>query len=225
MSSLGLRNVPLSKYNFFIDKLNSIEDERKRKTAQEAFTRYYEANIPVAYWRLEMDKDFSGDKVLFEQYKLITDDLKETFSKGRYVCFAGNFGRGKTLTACNILKKAVQKSYSGLYTTLNDIISVALSNESYIARKELLNVDFLVIDEFDSRHIADSEKSNNLFGRMLEDVLRCRLSNQMPTFFCTNSPNPVETFNGSIKESIESLWNYIEVVPVLGKDFRKVEVK
>ncbi len=220
-----LRNIPRSKYDLFIEKLSSIEDERKRKTVQEAFTRYYEANVPVAYWRLEMETNFSGDKVLFDQYKLITNDLKATFTTGKYVCFAGNFGRGKTLTCCNILKKAVQKSFSGLYTTLNDIVSASLSNEAQAAQKELLGVDFLIIDEFDARHIAETEKSTALFGRTLEYVIRWRLQNQMPTFFCTNSPNPLDTFNGSIKESISSLWNYVEVIPVLGKDYRKIEGK
>lgn len=225
MSPQALRNIPLSKYNLFIEKLESIQDDQKRKIAQECFTRYYEANIPIAYWRLDMDKNFVGDQVLFDQYKLIIDDLKETFAKGKYICFASSYGKGKTMTCCNILKKVVQKSYSGLYTTLNDIISVALSNESYIARKELLSVDFLVVDEFDSRHMAGSDKSVDMFGRMLEDVLRCRLQNQMPTFFCTNSPNPIESFTGSIKDSLSSLWNRVEMVPVLGKDYRKVESK
>src|SRR5690606_27675418 len=103
---------------------------------------------------------------------------------------------------CNILKRAVEKGSSGLYITLNDIISATQSQEKYSARKELLTVDFLVIDEFDSRHIPQTDKSTDFFGRVLEDTLRWRAQNMLPLFLCTNSPNPLEAFHGSIKESV-----------------------
>lgn len=221
----ALRNVPKSKLKVVLEKIDKIEDDHKRKIAQEAFIRYFEANIPVIYWYLDMEKDFEGDKILYETYHALCDDLAKTHAEGKSLCFAGGFGRGKTMTCTNILKKAVQKGYSGLYVTLNDIISATMSAETYLARKELLIVDFLVVDEFDSRHIGSTDKSAEFFGRTLEDVLRTRSQNALPLFLCTNSPNPVESFNGSIKESITSLWNHIETIPVLGKDFRVKGVK
>jgi len=78
----------------------------------------------------------------------------------------------------------------------------------------------LVIDEFDPRYMPTGA-SSDLFGRTMEDVLRRRSENQLPLFMCTNSPNVVDSFEGPIKYSIESLMNYAEVIPVLGTDFRK----
>jgi hypothetical protein len=43
---------------------------------------------------------------------------------------------------------------------------------------------------------------------------------------CTNSPNVVESFHGSLKASIDSLMKgYTKVFPVLGEDVRKRGVK
>jgi hypothetical protein len=40
----------------------------------------------------------------------------------------------------------------------------------------------------------------------------------------TNSPNVVNSFHGSLKDSIDSLMSgYVEMFPVMGKDIRKEE--
>ncbi|HVI43054.1 MAG TPA: ATP-binding protein [Anaerovoracaceae bacterium] len=166
---------------------------------------------------------FHGDPILLEKYQEITQDLRNAYNKGVSLCFAGGHGLGKTMTCTNILKQAVNKGYSGLYATLNDIVACTVNSppdDRSAARKELLTVDFLVIDEFDPRYMG-SENAADLFGRVLEDIFRTRAQNKMPVFMCTNSPNPVESFTGPIKQSITSLMNYVTKVSVLGKDFRK----
>ncbi len=188
-----------------------------------ALQRYAESNIPIKYWKLEMDYDFKGDKVLLQHYTQIVSDLKETYKKGICLCFAGSLGTGKTLTTTNILKRAVEKGFTAHYATLNDIVSALVTSQSEdkaVARKELLTVDFLAIDEFDPRYMG-SDQAADLFGRILEDIFRTRVQNNMPIFMCTNSPNVVESFNGPLKKSIGSLMNYVQQVSVLGKDFRK----
>lgn len=131
---------------------------------------------------------------------------------------------GKTYVSANILKKATQKGYSGLYTTLTDcvnILTISPNDEKYNARKVLLSVDILVIDEFDSRFMS-TEASSDLFGRTLENIFRTRTQNRIPTILCTNSPNIIDTFSGPIKKSLESLINgYVETISIFGKDFRK----
>lgn len=192
------------------------------RTFNAAIQRYADANIPVMYWKLEM-VDFRGDAILLEKYNEIIGNLKQSYENGVSLCFAGSNGLGKTYTATNILKTAINKGYSGLYATLNDIVACTINNpsdEKAAARKELITVDFLVIDEFDPRHMG-SENAADLFGRILEDIFRNRSQNKMPTFMCTNSPNVVESFTGPIKQSIGSLMNYVQKVSVLGKDFRK----
>jgi DNA replication protein DnaC len=221
MGSQALRNIPENKLNLLFDELDTIEDAEKRSVLKKAYRRYHESNIPVIFWKLNMDKDFVGDKVLLDVYKEITTDFKKSYSEGRVFCLAGSFGRGKSLTVTNILKRAVEHGYSGLYTTLSDIISAAGSNDFYNVRKELLSVNFLCIDECDPRWFSNSINSADFFGRVFEDILRSRIQNKLPLYLCTNSPNPVDAFHASLKESITSLFNHIELIPVLGKDFRK----
>ena len=186
-------------------------------------SRFSDSNIPVRYWKLQMDENFKGDKILLDKYNEIVSDLKAAYNNGVSLCFAGSHGLGKTMTCANILKMALAKGYSCLYVTLNDIVANTLNNnmeDKATARRELLMVDFLVIDEFDPRYMG-SDNAADLFGRILEDIFRTRASNKLPTFMCTNSPNVVESFNGPIKQSISSLMNYVTKVSVLGKDFRK----
>jgi DNA replication protein DnaC len=172
--------------------------------------------------------DFRGAPRLKEIYDSVASDLQGVSSKGMSICLAGTHGCGKTMTVTNIIKIASIKGFLCLYTTLSDIVSILLSNEiddKYIARKELINVDYLVIDEFDTRFMA-SEQASDLFGRTVEGVFRTRSQNRLPTFFCTNSPNISEAFQGSIKDSLSSLMKgYVKNVIVIGDDFRKIGKK
>jgi DNA replication protein DnaC len=186
-----------------------------------AYNRYSEANIPIDYWNLNMN-DFSGSKSLKNAYDYLTTDIAKVYNDGVSICFSGTNGVGKTMTVTCILKKVCQKNYSALYTTLNDMITTLVDapyEEKFYAKKELMLVDFLVLDEFDSKYVSDA--SADLFGRTVEAVVRTRLQNKLPTFFCSNSPNPVEMFQGAIKISIESLFNKVKIIPIMDKDFRK----
>ncbi len=220
-----LNNIPSKKLEEYLIKINSSQDDIKTKNIKSiAINRYNESNIPVEYWSLNMKDHFIGDQNLLKKYNEYTEDLSKRYQTGESFCLAGIHGTGKTMTVTNILKKAVNKGYTGLYTTLTDIVSVltqASSEEALIARKELSLVNFLVIDEFDNR-FTSSENSSNLYGRTLENVFRTRSSNKQPTLMCTNSPNIIETFSGALKSSIDSLLQgYITMFPVFGKDQRK----
>jgi DNA replication protein DnaC len=83
------------------------------------------------------------------------------------------------------------------------------------AREALLNIDFLVIDEFGARFMG-SENAADLFGRILEPIMRTRIQNRMPLFFCTNSVKVEESFSGSLRASIESLMKVVKLIPVIG---------
>lgn len=191
-----------------------------------AYNRYASSNIPVEYWDLDM-KDFKGSPALKKVYDDISENLIRMYQNGGAVCFAGNHGVGKTMTTTCILKKACQKNYVCLYTTLNDIVSALIDStneDKFLARKELMTVDFLAIDELDSRFIG-SEGTAELFGKMLEHIFRTRTQNKMPVVICTNSPNPIEAFTGPIKQSLDSLMSRVKFVPIMDKDFRKEQSK
>lgn len=167
--------------------------------------------------------NFLGDPILLEKYNYVVNDLKTAYNNGISFCFAGTAGVGKTMTATNIIKRAVEKNYSAMYVTLSDIVNCMINAspaDRVLARKELLQVDFLIIDEFDPRFMG-SELAADLYGRILEDIFRYRAQNKAPTFMCTNSPKVVDSFTGAIKASISSLLNYTQMVSVIGKDMRK----
>lgn len=190
-----------------------------------AINRYAESNIPIGYWSLKMERDFTGDSRLKKKYEEYVSNLQDSYNNGTSICFAGHHGVGKSMTSTCILKKAAQKGYTCLYTTLKDIVSVLIDSgneEKYLARRELVLVDFLVIDEFDSRFFKKSSDAADLYAQTLESVFRTRSQNKMPLIMCTNSPNVVESFNGPLRDSISSLMSgYVSIFPVLGHDHRK----
>lgn len=223
--SKALNNIPPRKLQEALSAVENGPDSLEIKnTKLIAINRYAESNIPIEYWSLKMERDFIGDSRLKEKYDEYILDLKASYINGVSICLAGSHGLGKTFVLTNILKKAAQKGFSCLYTNLGDIVNVltqANNEDKYLARRELILVDFLVIDEFDSRFMAN-DNAADLYARSLEGVFRARSQNKLPTLMATNSPNIVESFNGSLKASIDSLMKgYMKIFPVLGEDFRK----
>lgn len=224
--SRALNNIPSRKWQEAIDRVNATDEPLENKHVKLiAINRYAESNIPIEYWYLKMERDFKGDPRLLAKYNEYTQDLKQSYFDGRSICFAGGHGLGKTMTITCVLKKASQKGFTCLYTTLSDIVSVLTQGggeDKFLARRELAMVDFLAIDEFDPRFMP-SENAADLYARSLENVFRTRASNKMPTLMGTNSPNPVESFKGPLRDSIDSLMKgYLKVFAVApGKDYRK----
>lgn len=224
----ALNTIPQRKWQ---EALKSIEESQDalsiKSTKMTAVNRYYESNIPMEYWSLKMERDFHGDLRLLAKYNDYISDLKARYMAGSSVCLAGTHGTGKTFTITSILKRSAQKGYTCLYTTLSDIVGILTSNSNYgedktNARRELVMVDFLAVDEWDMRFVA-SDNAADLYARSLETIFRARSQNKLPTLMATNSPNPIETFNGPLKASIDSLTKgYLEIFTVSpGKDFRK----
>jgi DNA replication protein DnaC len=224
--SKALNNVPSRKLQLAIDAVNSESiDLVAKATKLSAINRYSESNIPIEYWYLKMERDFTGDPRLLAKYTEYVADLKAVYVGGTSICFAGKHGVGKSMTITCILKKAVLKGFSCLYTTASDIVNVLVqgsNDDKYLARRELAMVDFLAIDELDIRFFNQSDLSNELFGRSLEPILRSRLQNKLPILIGTNSPNIKESFTSMFKASLDSLMSKIEDFSVMpGKDFRK----
>ena len=181
-----------------------------------------ESGIPVGYWFLTMS-DFDGSSALRDVVDNYISDIDNAYMDGRSVCFAGNQGTGKTMSSICILKEAIKKGYSAHYTTASDILNewTDYKNSSALRRK-LRDVDFLLIDELDSRFFT-SDNVKELFSGIYENVFRYRAHNTMPTLICTNETEEIlNVFYGASVQSIGSLnKQYLEVIPVVGKDFRK----
>lgn len=222
--------IPQKKINNSIEDIKNTFFDNKLGTLNpqggiliEMIHRYASANIQVDYWFKEMDK-FEGDSSLIKVYNEYSKDIKVAYDKGYNYCFAGSHGLGKTMTASCILKRVVETgNYTALYVNLTDIINVLISSDGDAkasGRKFLLSVDFLVIDEFDSRFMG-TENATDLFGRILEPILRSRIQNNLPTIFCTNNTEPDSLFNGALKQSFKSLMKKVKILNILGYDFRR----
>lgn len=223
--SKSLNNIPQKKLQLKLSSIDSSDEDFKIKATKTiAINRYSESNIPIEYWTLKMDRDFHGDGRLLSKYNDYVSDLNSSYLSGKSIFFAGPHGCGKTMTCANILKSACHKGYTALYTDLSSVVSTlttAPNEEKFIARRELSLVDFLVIDEVDNRFMA-TDHAADLYARSLEGVFRTRSQNGLPIIMCTNSPNIVESLNGPLKESLDSLLQgYIEMFPVFGQDYRK----
>lgn len=185
--------------------------------------KYALSNIPVEYWTKSF-KDFEGDKNF---KKIIRDrmmDIDSLYDSGKSLIFSGNLGTGKTYTACCFLKLAVTNGYSGLYTTMADVVANMLSSSVDTSRyySELISKDFLTIDEFSSHWIFPSERAEQTFGTSLEYVLRTRFQNQLPTILCSNDNDIDQIFGGFFAKSFKSLRSrHVDVFLVGGKDYRR----
>lgn len=189
-----------------------------------AVHRYARANIPIEFWNNSMEQ-FKGSDLLRKVYKNSTEQLSTFYNEGWSFLLSGTYGVGKTLVVSNILKIACQKGFSCLYTTLSDIVSVFVEapyEDKFLARKEILNCDFLVLDEIDPRHFSNG--GMELFGRTLESMIRTRFSNKLPNIFITNSPNMLEAFKGEIGVSLSSLFSRVKEFSIIGNDYRKVKI-
>lgn len=172
--------------------------------------------------------NWSGPASLKKYYDEVVANIKDAYKEGKRARFAGSHGIGKTMVVSCILKRIVESGdFTGLYVNLTDIIHVMLtcpSDEKITAREHLLEVDFLAIDEFDTRFMG-SENAADLFGRILEPIMRARIQNRMPLFFCTNSSKVESSFSGPLQASIESLMNVVKLVPIIGGEDARIKIK
>lgn len=184
--------------------------------------RYSDANIPLDFIYKTID-DFYGDKKIKTLYEDTTKDILSSYRDGKSICLRGNHGTGKTFISSLILKKCVERGMKALYTTLGDVVNVlvyANSKTKYEASRELKMIDWLVIDEFDSRFMGN-DNAAELFGRILESIIRIRFQNSMPTILITNNPDPTKALGEQLGASIGSLMKgYVWDIPVIGADFR-----
>lgn len=179
-----------------------------------------EIEIPVDYWFREM-KDFYGEENFKQAILQYSGDISGEYDRGSALCLTGERGRGKTMAACSVLKKALLEDYTGFYVTLVEAVSKLMSPESYNFRRLVRRCDFLVIDEVDQRFFP-KQGSMELYGNHFENMVRSRFQNKLPTIICTNSSDTGQIFGGEFGKSFESLGSqFVRVLPAGGKDARK----
>lgn len=183
---------------------------------------YAEAGIPMDYWLLAF-QDFQGDPNFKKAMGDVLSDIDKMYEDGLSLGFVGNFGTGKTFTACCFLKKALVSGYTAKYFNMSDIINDLVSSQGGSKYLEnLVETDFLTIDEFSKRFVFPSPKAEQLFGQTLEYILRSRFQNKMPTIICSNNNDLDDVLSEDFSRAFSSLKSkYMKVFVVSGKDFRK----
>ena len=97
--SHALNNIPNKKLQ---DKISSVQDGADTQDIKvvklQAVNRYAESNIPIEYWNLKMERDFTGDVRLKQKYDEYVADIKKSYMTGSSLCLAGAHGLGKQLS-------------------------------------------------------------------------------------------------------------------------------
>jgi len=227
-----LRTIPQNKISIYKEDIISKCDNcskyngvycDKCSLETKVIDRYVQANIPIDYWDKSMS-DFNGDKKLIKIYNSINDSFRNYYKSGKSILLVGSHGVGKTYFATNILKIAAIKGYGGLYTTLGDAVNVLIYGDSrtkFLARQELVMTSFLCIDEFDSRFI-NNENSAELFGKILESIIRIRFQNCLPSILISNDLDPSKALSSNLSASVGSLiTGNCKKIIVTGADYRE----
>jgi DNA replication protein DnaC len=178
------------------------------------------ANIPAGYWMLNFNNYNETSKIqtLVKEYIGV---LQENYYNGKSICFVGTPGTGKTMSGTFILRAAIKAGFSAYYLTASDMLNEIINSKDDI-RTTIKTVDFLMIDELDSRFFY-SDASRELFSGIYENIFRHRTHNALPTIICSNETGSImNVFSGACVQNIESLNNqYLITYPIVGIDYRK----
>lgn len=195
---------------------------RECALAIEYINLWSNAGIPVAYWDYSLNS-FTGDVNFKNKIEEYTKNIDKLYIAGKSYAFVGKFGVGKTFAACEVLKSALIKRYTALYTTMNEIIDMLISGgEKYEFKQKVLHHDFLVIDELDSRYLPNSDNGKELFATNLEVIIRTRFQHRLPIIFCSNNSSLNELFDGLFGQAFGSLFaENLITIPAGGRDLRQ----
>lgn len=180
---------------------------------RKSYNQLRHANIGAKYYDVNLEfylNGLKGTEVIMRnglkvmpdqrQYNIedFVDFLKDyvsTFSArmrdGRGFIMCGDTGCGKTGAACYIVKRLLQKGFSGYYIDTNDLletIDTSWSGEEdkkAQARDKLLKlrtVDVLVLDDFGSEYAKNKEWLYNQFLK----IIKHRYSENRPTIMASN---------------------------------------
>ena len=147
--------------------------------------------------------------------------LDVNYKEGKGLYFYGNNGVGKTTLACMILKECYTYRYTCKRITFMDYVSLytrawgdnEMKQEVEEEIKKLKSKEFLCIEEI------GKENDTKVAVNVLEDLLRYREDNGLPTIICTNlTPKAIqERYGNSIYSLLKGNCVPIKVV---GEDKR-----
>lgn len=150
---------------------------------------YFAANIPKRYHDICLGPHFVGadrDEVVSvtSNYLAKWEDMAHY---GLGLTFAGGYGTGKTFALCSILKDLLKQGEKVYFITFDELINVwgaSWSDEEQkrILTERLLSARILGLDELKS----DPRNASGFLQNGLDNVIRHRTSNRLPTLITTN---------------------------------------
>jgi DNA replication protein DnaC len=183
------------------------------------------ANIPAAYWNYSLST-FNGNPIFKAQIEELVQNIESMYNSGKSIVFTGPHGIGKTFGGIEILKAAMAQKMDVFYTTMNEVIDSVLSKEGrYGFKQMMISSAYLMLDEVDSRFVPTSDLGKDVFGANIENIIRCRLQNNLPMIICSNNSSLLNVFDGSFKQTFNSLFSSrsFTYIPVGGVDLRKIK--
>jgi DNA replication protein DnaC len=151
------------------------------------------AGIGRNYWNCSIDK--IPDQCDYKKtLRRIVNELPASTRAGKGVIFWGNHGYGKTSAADIVLKAALARGgqcYHRLAGTIEHTYSkrwVETNLDGIEIWDVLTKSQILVIDDLGSEMAAAGYKAGDT--RMIEELIRMRYDNRLPTYITTNLPMP-----------------------------------
>jgi len=153
------------------------------------YKHYLAANIPSLYHDICVDKHFVGAdrKTVIEAVTNYLEHFEDYQHFGLGLTFSGWLGSGKTFAMTSILKSLLQQGYEVYFITFSELINVWGSSWSDEKSKRLLNdrllsAEVLGLDELRT----DARNNGGFLAGGLDDVIRHRTANRLPTLITTN---------------------------------------
>lgn len=177
------------------------------------------ANIGRRYWDVQVsDLPDGPHRKYVEKY---VQNIRRMRKEGWGLLMWGANGRGKTTSACCILKSAMELRYSA-YCIHSDILkSCFIDKQAFDPDESVVDrvhsVDFLLIEDLGKEYRG---KGSGWAELCFENVIRKRTQNLQPTLITTNA-NPAELSEQYKTSAVSLLMECTVPVEFKGKDLRR----
>lgn len=186
------------------------------------------ANVPVKYWDLEFSDLDAANAQVKEKLIQYCSKFRGVLDRGIGLYLVGANGVGKTLGASLVLKEALRQKYRCRFTTMNEIMAMssdgmydAVARNGY--RKEIIEVDFLVIDDITKTYKNKEKASSAYIDVQLDHLFRTRANCNLPVIVTSNHERKeaLASVDETLSNSLLSLFaEHLKDITFLGKDRR-----
>lgn len=183
------------------------------------------AAVPVKFYDAEIS-DYNRCPEAKTKVTKYLNKIDKAYEKGIGLYLYGGRGLGKSYLEAVIVKHALRKGYTALYTTLSKIVSMFgdafYDKNARSEYEEILQVKFLVVDDIDKTFV--SEKNPNYVISAFDNLFRTRSNELLPTIISSNQKKE-QLFAQSdfYRGALSLLAEHLLEVTFMGKD-RRVEI-